>query len=266
MLAAAARYLADPLILDWHNAAGVFSNPVETHIGIVLLSHQLGYFDILPLYVTLMVFAPGVAVLYRCAPALLIPTSVTIYILALIFRINFPNWPTQGQWFFNPFAWQLLFTLGFILAADLGGGAIVRRHIRWIRLISAPIVVVGVLVVWNDWWPDPTRMPEPRLLFVADKTYMTPMRLFQFLALTAVGSVIYPYVVRALPGLVAFLSMLGRNSLNVFCVGSILSLCGQIVRYVNNGNILIDTVILATGIIGLGLAAWVSEWRARTAQ
>ena len=48
MIAAAALLLDNPLILDWHNAGAVFQSPVETHVGLVLLSHQLGYFDILP--------------------------------------------------------------------------------------------------------------------------------------------------------------------------------------------------------------------------
>ena len=61
MLAASARLLDNPLLLEWHNAAAVFNDPVETHIGLVLLSHQLGYFDILPLYVVLMLLAPPIA-------------------------------------------------------------------------------------------------------------------------------------------------------------------------------------------------------------
>jgi hypothetical protein len=75
MLGAAAIILENPLILEWHNAAAVFNNPVETHIGLVLLSHQLGYFDILPLYVVLMLFAPLVAIVHRQAPNLLVPIS-----------------------------------------------------------------------------------------------------------------------------------------------------------------------------------------------
>ena len=58
MLAATAILRDNPLVLEWHNAAAVFHDPVPTHIGLALLTHQLGYFDILPLYVVLMVMAP----------------------------------------------------------------------------------------------------------------------------------------------------------------------------------------------------------------
>ena len=37
----------------------------------------------------------------------------------------------------------------------------------------------------SGWWPDPTKVPQPRLFFLIDKTYDTPPRLIQFLALIA---------------------------------------------------------------------------------
>ena len=61
--------------------------------------------------------------------------------------------------------------------------------------------------------------------------------------------------------LVNFLSMLGRNSLYVFCVGSILSLAGQIIRYIYQGNLLIDTAVVICGIAIMALTAWLPEWR-----
>ena len=33
---------------------------------------------------------------------------------ASMFSINLPTWPSDGAWFFNPLAWQLLLVLGFI--------------------------------------------------------------------------------------------------------------------------------------------------------
>ena len=65
VLASAAFLLDNALILEWHNAAAVFLDPALTHIGLVLSIHQLGYFDILPLYVVLtVVAAPLVALIY----------------------------------------------------------------------------------------------------------------------------------------------------------------------------------------------------------
>jgi hypothetical protein len=265
-LASAAFLLDNPLILEWHNAAAVFLDPALTHIGLVLLTHQLGYFDILPLYVVLMVVAaPLIALLYRFARPLLLPLSLAIYLAALIVPITVPTWPVPGQWFFNPFAWQLLFVLGFTLSRPDGVGDFVQRHIEVIRLIALPITVLGAIVVALSLFPDPTIFPEPKLLFLNGKTFLTPVRLLQFLALVAVVSVAYPYIERMVPWLVTFLSILGRNSLNVFCVASVLSLLGQIVRYLYSGSFGVDTGFVVVGIALLWLTAWVSEWRQQLA-
>lgn len=261
MLAGAAMLLNNPLLLEWHNAAAVFHDPVTTHVGLALITHQLGYFDILPLYVVLMMMAPGFAIVDRYAPRLLLPLSLLIYAVTLAFQISIPTWPVEGHWFFNPLAWQLVFVLGFVMARDDGVGGFVHRHIVPIRWIAAPIVVVATLCVLFNWWWDPTKVPQPRLFFLIDKAFVTPPRLIQFLALIAVMSATYPYILRFAPWLVNFLSRFGRNSLYVFCVGSILSLAGQILRYIYQGNFIVDTAVVIFGIGIMALTAWLPEWR-----
>jgi hypothetical protein len=261
MLAGVALWRSNPLLLEWHNAAAVFYDPVSAHIGLALITHQLGYFDILPLYVALMLIAPGFALIDRYAPNLVLPVSLLIYGVTLGFRIPMPTWPVDGEWFFNPMAWQLLFVLGFVMAREDGVGGFVRRRIVPIRLLALPIVAAGLYVVLYDVWPDPTKVPQPRLFFLLSKTYVTPARVIQFLALIAVASVTYPYIRWIVPWLVDFLSMLGRNSLYVFCVGSVLSLAGQIVRFLYRGNIYSDTAVVICGIAIMALAAWLPEWR-----
>jgi hypothetical protein len=263
MLASAALLLANPLFLEWHNAATIFYDPVRAHIGLVLLSHQLGYFNILPLYVVLMMIAPFVALVHRYAPGLLLPVSVSIYLTSVVFGLTVPTWPVDGQWFFNPLCWQLVFVLGFSMSRERGVGGWVKRNIRWLRFVSAPIVIgLGIMGWFNLWW-DPTKVPEPRLLFLIGKTFVTPIRLIQFLALIALFSAAYPYIARTVPSLVTFLSLLGRNSLPVFCVGSVLSLAGQIIRFAYGGGLLVDTLMVGSGILALGLVAWLAEWRSR---
>ena len=261
MLAAVAIVRENPLLLEWHNAAAVFYDPVPTHVGLVLITHQLGYFDILPLYVVLMLMAPVFALLDRYAAALVLPLSLLIYCVTLIFQIAVPTWPVEGQWFFNPLAWQLTFVLGFVLARDDGVGGFVRRHLTSIRVVALPIVIGSVFVVRYGWWFDPTAVPQPKLFFLLSKSYDTPPRIIQFLALIAVVSAAYPLISKFAGWLVDFLSMLGRNSLYVFCVGSVLSLAGQIVRYIYRGDIVVDTLVVVFGIAIVAVTAWLPEWR-----
>jgi hypothetical protein len=273
LLALSAIELDNPLLLQWHNAAAVFTDPVPTHIGLAVLTHQLGYFDILPLYVVLMLMAPFFALIDRLAPKLVLPVSLTLYLFVLAFRLTLPTWPVSGTWFFNPLAWQLVFVLGFVLADPKGApGAFARRNIAWLRVIGVPIVIVGALIHQFSWWPDPTRVPEPKLFFIADKTFNTPMRLIQFLALVAVFSVAWSYIVRAaqapwvgraVNGLVALFTLLGRNSLHVFCIGSLLSLSAQVVRLYYRGSLGSDTLIVLAGIVIMAFTAWLAEARSR---
>jgi hypothetical protein len=261
LLAGAAYLTETSLLLEWHNAAAYFQDPAHTQIGIVLLTHQLGYFDILPLYVVLMLIAPAFVIIDRFAPLLLVPLSLALYLTALSVPFTAPTWPVDGQWFFNPFTWQAIFVLGFALSRDEALGHFVRRNIKRIRQVAVPIVLAGILIIWFDLFPDPTKVPEPKLFFVNGKSYLTPMRLIQFLALAAVFSAAYPTIARFVPWLTGPFSQLGRNSLNVFCVGSLLSLSGQIIRFLYSGSIAIDTIVVVVGVGLLWLTAWMSEWR-----
>ena len=205
--------------------------------------------------------APGFALIDRFAPNLVLPVSLAIYAATLGFQISIPTWPVDGEWFFNPLAWQLVFVLGFVLAREDGVGGFARRHIFAIRVAALPVLIVGLFVMLRGWWPDPTTVPQPKLFFLLSKTFVTPPRIIQFLALISVVSITYPYIKRFASGLVEFLSMLGRNSLYVFCTGSILSLSGQIVRFLYKGNIYVDTAVVICGIAIMALTAWLPEWR-----
>ena len=264
LIAAAALVLDAPLLLEWHNAAAVFQDPVEAHVGLALLSHQLGYFNILPLYVVLMILAPAAALLDRVSPWLLLGVSGFVWLFALVFAVNLPTWPVEGRWFFNPLSWQLIFVLGF-LAARLDGPrlAITEHMARW-RWIAWPIVISGALTALFNWSPDPLRVPEPRLFFTFDKTFLAPARLMHFLALAVVVAGVYQRLPRWLGPLDRYFSALGRNSLNVFCVASVLSLAAQITRFVQGSGIGTDTFVLMTGLVAMGWTAWVSEWRDRS--
>ena len=259
LIAAAALLLDNPLLLEWHNAAAVFQDPMLAHLGLMLLTHQLGYFDILPLYVVLMISSPGMAVFDRFVPGLVLPLSLALYALALTLNLNLRTWPVEGVWYFNPLAWQLTFVLGFVLAGSGELASFVRRRRRILRALGLVVVAAGFWAAVTDYAPDPMRLPSPKLLFSFDKTYESPARLLHFLALAAAFAGSFATICRLLPYLARFLSMLGRNSLNVFCVGSILSLAGQLARFVFGGGVAVDLVVLTVGLAALGFTAWLSE-------
>jgi hypothetical protein len=263
LLASAALLLDAPFLLDWHNASAVFREAPEAHIGLVLLLHQLGYFNILPLYVVLMAGAPFIALSYRYAPKLLLLSSLAIYVVTLATGFNLPTWPVEGTWFLNPFTWQFIFVIGFILGGQKGIGQWVRLHRRTLFLAALPIVGFGIVIGLTHYSPEPLDIPYLRLFFVFDKTFLSPARLLHMLALVAVFAGSFEQVNRLFPRGCTYLSLLGRNSLNVFCIGSLLSLAGQIFRFAYGGLVATDAVMLMLGLVIMGIVAWISEWRDR---
>jgi hypothetical protein len=69
---------------------------------------------------------------------------------------------------------------------------------------------------------------------------------------------------RWIPRLPGFLCLLGRNSLSVFCALSLLSLSGQIFRFIFGGHVASDAFIVILGVLLLGFIAWAAEWRERS--
>ena len=105
-----------PTLIEAHGRTVIFHEPLQGAIGIALLTHQLGYFNILPLYVVLMVLSPLILALARAQSSLALAAAAGAYLAVRLLDLHLPNWPEPGGWFFNPFAWQLIFTLGVVAA------------------------------------------------------------------------------------------------------------------------------------------------------
>jgi hypothetical protein len=264
IIAAAALYLDNPLLLEWHNAGLFYSNPVEASIGFVLLSYQLGYFNILPLYVAVLAVAPVFVLLARVRRWLVFALSAAIYLIALTLELNLPNWPGEGEWFFNPLAWQFLFVSGFLCSVWARESETFRLWAKRLLPLGLLGIVPGIVISLWDLKPDPFNVPEPRLLFLLDKSNLSPARMFDFVAVVLAFYGLYPLIHRRLPWLTGFLSALGRNSLAVFAVGSILALMAQLVRSTLPRSFVLDSCLVGAGMLGLWFTAWFAEWRSRS--
>ena len=264
LIAGAALLLDNPLLLDWHNAGPFFSDPVPTSVGVVLLTHQLGYFNILPLYVCLLAMAPIFILVARASRWLALGASFGLYAAALTFEINLPSWPQQGRWFFNPLAWQFLLVLGFVGSLCTRDSETFRTWARQLWPLGAVGVVIGMFVSVTDMRPDPLAVPDPRLFFLLDKTYVSPLRILDFVAVVLTFHGMFELVLRWLPWLVPPLSALGRNSLAVFSIASVGALLIQLVRASLPKSFALDTALIGSGIVTLLFTAWFVEWRSRS--
>ncbi len=263
LLATLAITRNNPLYLEWHNAGSFFYDPTRTVIGIVLLTHQLGYFNILPLYVVLLLYAPAVIAIYRWNRWAALAVSLGIYLFALVTRTSFPHWPAEERWYFNPLSWQLLLVLGF-LSAELARESVRFRDMAR-RLLPVAWIgfVAGAYIVLNQMWPDPMRVPEPRLFFLFDKTYLSPIRVVSLITIVLAFHTFFSLLERPLGPVTDLMCSFGRNSLPVFCVSSLLSLGGQVIRLIYDESFLLDFAVVLLGVGVMGLTAWFVEWRSR---
>lgn len=264
MLAATALLRNNPIFLDWHNAGPAFYDSVRATVGWVLLTHHLGFFDILPLYVVLLLMAPPFVLLTRWNRMAGLAASLLLYCVTLTFNLKLPTWPGDSGWYFNPLAWQFLLLLGFVGAEKVQADETLWRDTR--RWLPAAAILVAAFTILTQWGfdPDPLSVPEPRFFFLIDKTNLSPSRVLSLLALVIAFAPVFPWLAPRLGWVGAWLCGLGRNSLAVFAVGSLLSLAAQLLRFINGGSLTIDTFTIVSGLLGMGWTAWFVEWRSRS--
>lgn len=212
-------------LIEAHGRTVVFHDPLQGAIGVALLTHQLGYFNILPLYVVLMAFSPLILALARIEPLLALFAAAGAYLAARLLDFHLPNWPEPGGWFFNPFAWQFIFTLGIVAAIRWRDAPL--RPSPAIQAICLALTAAGAIVVTDGLGLRPGLHDVAFAQLDVGKQNLGAARLVNFLALA--------YVVATSPTLTNLartaageaLQSLGRHSLTIFAASSVLSALGQ---------------------------------------
>ena len=111
-------------------------------IGLMTLTYVPNYFDILPMYLVILALVPPMIALSRLHPGIAMAASVALWLMAGAGGVDLPaEWwfvePSTRPWFFNPFAWQLVFFTGFAFMAGWLPAPPVNR-----RLITLAVVIV----------------------------------------------------------------------------------------------------------------------------
>jgi hypothetical protein len=260
LFCAAAFFFARPgYVHDMNYPMGLkpfFDDTASAVVGMVLLGHQLGYFNILPMYMVFLAILPAMMWLAKVSLKLLFAASLALWFAAGWFGLNIPNTPIPGGWFFDPFAWQLLFVLGFIAGHWSRQGRMPEFDLRilWLSIAYLVFACAWVRLGYSAWKPAETLIPQH--LWNFDKTYLAVPRLLHILALA--------YVVMISPfgdwlrriSLSNPLTVMGRHSLPVFCTGSLIAMTGAILRYEWGSGILRDTLIILAGLTVLMLLAY----------
>src|SRR5271154_2608063 len=140
----------NPLYAEEMNILDFLKQPDVTIFQALLLKFKPVNMDVLPLYIMLLLlFPPMLWVLIR-QPGFALAGSALMYVLAWNFDWNLPAYP-NGVWFFNPFAWQLLFVFGAWCA--LGGAQRLGEvlHSRVVLTLAAAYLVFAfaISMTWN---------------------------------------------------------------------------------------------------------------------
>lgn len=250
--------------------------PLQSLAGIGALTYQTGNFNILPMYIVMLLMLPAIMTLARIRLDLALGASLALWLAANLFHLTPPTFPAPGGWYFNPLTWQLIFTIGFVMGVKLRRGERMAAS-RWLYMLAvAYLLACAVLVVGNHWDRFP---PLPTWFWVMgfDKSWVGVFRLLHVLAL------VYVIVFSPLPKILSahldagnWIVRLGRNTLPVFWASIVLSVTGHILREAVFGlpndpsfsatGLLIDTALVGFGLAALFGLAFLLDWTVRSAR
>jgi hypothetical protein len=226
-IARAARRFDNPMYKDEFNVANFLAHP-DVLIGKALtLQYKPVDLDVLPLYIVLIAFSPFVVWCLVRRPNLTLAGSVVLYVLARYFDWNLPSYPAGATWYFNPFAWQMLFV--FAAWCGRGAGAQIRGLLRSRAVFALAIAwllfAFVIVMTWHSAYIE-SLIPKwlIKVIYPIDKTDLDMFRFTHFLALALV---ITRYLHRDWAGLKSNwlrpLVLCGQHSLPLFCLGVFLS-------------------------------------------
>jgi hypothetical protein len=257
------RAFHDPDDLNQFNVAVFISMPFREFIQALALKYRPVNLDVLPLYILLLgTFAPALWLMIR-HPSLALMGSIAVYFAGRHFGWNLTASPS-GFWYFNPFTWQLLFFLGAWIA--LGGANAIQLVIRtrtvfWLAIAYLAFACVVTMAIQT---PDlgsllPHWMLAP--FDPNDKTNLAPYRIVHLIALAVV---VTRFLRLDSPMLqwrpLAPLIVCGRNSLQVFCVGIVLSFCAHAAIELSLNALVVQISVGAAGMLLMTAVAYCRTW------
>jgi hypothetical protein len=236
--------------------------PHRAIIKTLLLQYQPELLDILPLYIVLLAVFPIVLWLQQRRPLAPLALSFAIYLLTLYYGWEPKTYPANDGWFFNPFAWQFLFVVGATAGYAQSAAQAPIPHWPWIPR-AAIAVTVGVAIIKLSWLAHGFSDGIPALFYeqlwelADDKSDLSALRLVSFFAVTLTTVHFMRRDSAILRNPVSKLIILcGQHSLQVFCLGILLSVLGRFIVSSISSSIWMQ---LAVNLAGLALMIALAE-------
>jgi hypothetical protein len=258
----AARYAAPDIINEFHVAVLIDHAVWTLRSGLLLQSKALNL-DVLQLYTLLMaLFAPVLWMLLR-RPGLTMAGSIALYFTARHLSWNLGSFP-DGNWYFDPFCWQLPFVFGAWVA--LGNatalGPVFRSpaalYLAIAYLVFALVMTMaGRFPAFGDMFPGwlfDTFNPN-------DQENLAPYRVLHFVVAVFL---VTRSVSKDWHGLnwpiFQPLVKCGEQSVTVFCIGVFLSFIGHLTLTTSSGSVMMQIFVSAGGLAILTLVGYYNSW------
>lgn len=238
-----------------------FENIRDCIFGLLTLTYVPNYWDILPMYLVILALVPVVMLLRRLNPYAPFVFIATLWLLAGLRYLDLPAEPwSDRRWFFNPFAWQLVFFTGFAFMRGWLPTPPIRKN--WM-IAAAIVLLVSVPFSQHYLLWEVTTIQEVRqwLRPVIIKTEFGLFRYLHFLAVAYLGYSIATRLGDRMSGLVVDLARkVGQQSLAVFAASLFIAqFLGTLVHLV--GVNLVSVFILnIVSFASLIVVAFVVSW------
>jgi hypothetical protein len=261
----------NPLYAEEMNILDFLKQPDMTIVQALLLKFKPVNMDILPLYIILLILFPPILWLLQRWQTLALGASLALYVLAWQFGWNLPAYP-EGSWYFNPFAWQLLFVFGAWCALG-GAGRLAPVARSPVTMVIAMLYLGFAFVIALSWYlPDQTSIVPhwlEDLIYPIDKTNLDVLRFAHFLALAVLTVRFVPRTWPMLNSWILYPAILcGQHSLEIFCLGVFLAFAGHFALVDISGAFWMQVVISIFGIVAMiataGLIRWYKELEGRS--
>ena len=240
----------------------------EPHIAIIkalLLQFQPTFLDILPLYIVLLVAFPPILLGLRLRPMIVLVPSFLLYLAVQVGNLSVPAYPEGHVWYFNPLAWQFLFVVGAANGFFAGSARGWSRRSQRATLALAAMIVTACTMIKLSWTIHGIWDPFPGLflreLWPVSKNNLAPIRLIPFFAmLLVVAALIRPDATILRSRAARPLLLCGQQSLEIFCLGILLSALGHFVLSEYDSGVVVQLAVNLAGIVAMCLTAKMIDW------
>ncbi len=238
-------------------------HPGAAMLDFATLRYVPPFFDILPMYVVLLALVVPAMAIGPVSSSAVLGLSALGWLVMQHGALHLTGDPVAGsEWYFNPFAWQFLFLLGYSfgigwLKAPPRGHRLLTVASAAILLLSVPLTFWGFAGVW------PPLDALHRAIYPADAiTVLAPARLVHFLALAYLAwSLVDPAAGWLQSPRLATIARIGRNSFGCFLAGLALSMLGGLAIDLLGPGWMAAHLVNLAGIGALVVVGWMLDRR-----